>query len=271
MKRYFIITLLALTATLSLKAQTVSHINVYSEKMNKEIETIVITPDYTIDKQYPAVYILHGYSGNPQRALSKDIPDLIAKSKEYQTIYILPNGNYNSWYVDSPINTNSQYQTFIGKELVKYVDQHYPTITDRNKRGILGWSMGGYGALNIGIYYHDTFSIVGSTCGALDFTKFGESYHNYQVDKVLGPLDNLNKEYLTFNKVPLMKLAQQNYILDCGSEDIEMIEMNREFHHILTTHHIDHYYTESLGEHNTAYWSKALSNQLALFNNLFNQ
>ncbi len=259
-----------LAVSLSISAQQIIHKKIWSKKMNKEIETVIITPKLIKGKTYKTVYILHGYSGNPDRTYKQDIPDLAGKSQNYNTIYVLANGNFNSWYVDSPVDKSSQYQTFIGKVLVDYVDANYPTLKDRQFRGILGWSMGGYGALNIGIFYSDTFGIVGSSCGALDFNRFGENFYNYQVDKVLGDFKSLPKQYFTFEKTRQMSSANQFYILDCGTEDQQMIDMNRDFHHLLTNEKIEHLYMESPGGHDPKYWNTSLANQLALFENYFN-
>jgi S-formylglutathione hydrolase FrmB len=267
MKTTFILILTFIS--LSFSAQKIVSQKVYSAEMGKEVETIIITPDIKKGKLYKTVYILHGYSGNPNRTYQKDIPDLVKKSEQFQTIYVLPDGNFNSWYVDSPIDKKHQYSTFIGKELVNYIDSHFPTIKDRKSRGILGWSMGGFGALNIGLNYTQNFSIVGSTCGALDFTYFGENYKSYQVENVLGTFEKLPAEYFVNNRADKMKNANQYYIFDCGTEDEQMIELNRNFHKILTNKRVEHFYTESLGKHDTEYWSKALSNQLALFENYF--
>jgi S-formylglutathione hydrolase FrmB len=260
----FIITLI-----LPVFGQRLVHGQVYSAKMNKKIPVVIITPNIIEGKSYKSVYILHGYSGNSERTHQHDIPDLAVKSELYQTIYILPDGNFNSWYVDSSIDTGSQYQTFIGDELVRYVDSHYPVLANRESRGILGWSMGGYGAINIGVTYSKTFSLVGSSCGALDFARFGEAYHGYQVDKVLGPYQQLDKSYLTSSRIEKMKTADQHYILDCGIDDEQMIGMNRDFHDQLIKANVDHIYQESEGKHDTAYWSRSLSHQLALFENFF--
>lgn len=262
-------TALLLAVSLSIFAQEIIHKKVFSKKMNKEIETVIITPKLSKGKTYKTVYILHGYSGNANRTYKQDIPDLVGKSQKYNTIYVLPDGNFNSWYVDSPVDKSSQYQTFIGKELVDYIDANYPTIKDRKWRGILGWSMGGYGALNIGVAYQNSFSIVGSSCGALDFNRFGENFHNYQVDKVLGYFKVLPKQYFTFDKINQMALANQVYLLDCGTDDVQMIDMNRDFHQLLTNEKIEHLYVESPGGHDPKYWNKSLANQLALFDNYF--
>lgn len=260
---------IVLTAFVQGSAQKIIHQEVFSPKMNKKIKTIIITPNIQPNTTYPSVYILHGFSGNPERIIKQDIPDLVQKAQEYKTIYVLPDGNYSSWYVDSPIVKDSQYQTFIGKELVDFIDKNYPVKSEKKYRGIMGWSMGGYGATNIGVTYHKTFGIVGSSCGALDFSSFGEGYQEYMVNKVLGPFESLNPAFLTDTKVKLMAGAGQRYIFDCGTEDVQMIGQNRKFHNKFTELKIEHLYIESLGIHDPAYWSLSLSNQLTLFDKYF--
>lgn len=250
-------------------AQNILRQAVYSTKMNKNINVVVISPPFEKGVNYKTIYILHGYSGNAERTYQKDLPDLVKKAEMYQTIYVLADGNYNSWYVDSPIDATSQYQTFIGEELVAFIDANYPTLPNKENRGILGWSMGGFGALHIGIAHPTTFSIVGSSCGAINLVAFEKEYADYQIDKVLGKREDVPLKYQLLGNEDQMKNTGQYYILDCGTEDTQMIQMNRTFHHQLTAKTIEHSYTEYKGEHNTAYWSKALTIQLALFDTFF--
>lgn len=263
------ITFLLLALFFSVSAQNIIHRQVYSANMHKNIDAIIVTPDLQQGVRYKTVYILHGYSGNPARTIEQDIPDLLKKAMDFQTIYIIPDGNYNSWYVDSPLEAQLQYSTFIGNELINYIDQHFPTKANRTARGLLGWSMGGYGALHIGVAYPKVFSLVGSSCGAIDFDRFGEGYQAYQVDKVLGALKDLSPSFRIYDNVGKMIHSGQRYILDCGTEDTQMLEMNRSLHQQLTTQKINHLYIESPGGHDSAYWHKSLVNQLVLFQHYF--
>jgi len=86
----------------------------------------------------------------------------------------------------------------------------------------------------------------------------------------LGDFKSLSKEYFTFDKTKKMEQANQFYIVDCGTEDTQMIDMNRDFHQLLTNEKIEHLYIESPGGHDPKYWNKSLANQLALFENYFN-
>lgn len=101
-------------------SQKVDSLNIYSTSMNKEIKTLVVHPSNSGDKKLPIVYILRGYSGYPKRTLTQDIPSLSALSEEMQMIFVLPDGNYDSWYIDSP---HLKYETFIAKELTNYIQK----------------------------------------------------------------------------------------------------------------------------------------------------
>ena len=125
--------------------------------------------------------------------------------------------------------------------------------------------MGGFGALYIGISFPEIFGLVGSSCGALDFRTFNEGYNNYQVDKVLGPLSSLGSDYILSDNTDKMLNTGQYYILDCGINDFFISKIKIFIRSCLIK--IEHLYIESLGEHNTKYWSRALSNQLSLFEN----
>ncbi len=240
---------------------------VYSEKMGRNIDVVVVLPNVQKDVNYKSVYILHGFSGNPERTYKQDIPDLLSKANEFKTIYIIPDGNFSSWYVDSPLDKSSQYQTFISTELISYIDMKYPTKKEFDARGILGWSMGGYGALHIGLKNIDVFSVVGSSCGALDFRQFGPYYEQFKVDQILGKVEDIDNSFLIYQPEEKAKNTNQKIILDCGTEDI-LIHMNRSYHNYLVKNNIDHQYIEYIGKHDTDYWSKALSIQLILFNEL---
>lgn len=260
-KSIFILTALLITnITFSQKVDT---LQVYSSSMQKNIKTLVVTPNKITKKNIPSVYILHGYSGYPERTLKKDIPSLLRLSQEMQTLFILPDGNYDSWYIDSKQN-NSKYETFIANELVDYIDKHYNT--DLSKTAIMGWSMGGHGALYIGARHQNIFESIGSICGALDFTAYGT---DYGIPKLLGKNKKSWINYTANSQIKHLKESKQKLIISCGIND-PFIKQNRDLHQKLITLNIPHIYEESSGEHNAAYWSKAANTQLFHINNYFN-
>lgn len=243
-------------------SQVVDTLNVYSPSMQKNIKTLVISPGQNIKKNIPSVYILHGYSGYPERTIKEDIPSLLHLSQEMQTLFILPDGNYDSWYIDSE-RTNSKYETFIASELVSYIDNRYST--DTSKTAIMGWSMGGHGALYIGARHQTVFEAIGSICGAIDFTNYGKEYG---VQKLLGENNESWANYTADSQINRLKNSKQKILISCGINDF-LIKQNRELHQKLMELSISHIYEERSGEHNAKYWYKAANTQLFHINNFF--
>jgi S-formylglutathione hydrolase FrmB len=112
------------------------------------------------DKRYPVIYGLHGYTIN-DRIWADEIQ---AKSSLYKEstpefIVVLPSTQtkHNGSMYTSSITTGD-WETFIAEDLVAYIDKNYRTLTDRNSRGLMGHSMGGYGTARIGMKRPDVFS-----------------------------------------------------------------------------------------------------------------
>ena len=74
---------------------------------------------------------------------------------DYDIIIVCPDGNKTRWYFDSPVDSSSQYETYISKELISEVDKKYNTNASKNGRAITGLSMGGHGALYIAFKHQD--------------------------------------------------------------------------------------------------------------------
>lgn len=241
-------------------SQKIDSLNIYSGSMKKEIKTLVVHPSNSTDKKLPTVYILHGYSGYPKRTLTKDIPSLAKLSKEMQMIFVLPDGNYDSWYIDSP---NLKYETFITKELTGYIQKNYQS--DQSKTALMGWSMGGHGALYIGARHQKTFTAIGSLCGVIDFVPFGKEYG---VPKLLGEDPEKWTYYTAISQIDKLKDSRQKILISCGIND-PLLAPNRKFHEKLISMNIPHIYEERPGAHDAEYWSKAAITQIFQLNQFF--
>ena len=172
MKRTFSTVCICLLACLGLQAAQVDTLMVRSESMNKDIKIVAVRPDKAMKgEKCPVIYLLHGYSGKAKTWLDVR-PDLPEIADRDGIIFVCPDGNFDSWYWDSPVCKESQYETFISKELIEYTDQHLNAIPDRSKRAITGLSMGGHGAMWNAIRHQDVFGAAGSTSGGLDIRPF---------------------------------------------------------------------------------------------------
>ena len=142
---------------------------------------VYLPPSYdtSSSRQYPTVYLLHGFLGNYTffawsmnafaQSMGMDLgldiraiaDSLIAAGATEEMIIVMPDGlsSYGGgWYERSPVIGN--YRDYIARDLVAYIDGKYRTIPNRGSRGISGHSMGGYGALCLAMEYPEVFGAV---------------------------------------------------------------------------------------------------------------
>ena len=150
----------------------VLHLTVHSPALEGALEgdsadravIVVLPPDYDRHPaaRYPVVYALHGYSiGAQQWTAEIHVPQVIegafAKGAK-PMIFVFPDSKtvHNGSMYSSSVTTGD-YETFIAHDLVSYVDSHFRTLPVRASRGLVGHSMGGYGASRIGMKHADVF------------------------------------------------------------------------------------------------------------------
>ena len=241
---------------------------VYSEVMQKSIPNLVIKPkNYNQNgNSYPVLYLLHGAGGYFSNWMFR-VPEIEQYASDYKLIIVCPDGNKTSWYFDSPIDSSSQYETYISKELVKAVDNKYNTIKEKKGRAISGLSMGGHGALYLAIRHNTIWGAAGSMSGGVNIVPFAEKWN---IHEVIGPYEE-NKTFWENNTVINMTNLIENdlkFIVDCGSEDF-FADVNQAFHEKLVSKEIPHEYSVRPGNHNWEYWRESIKEHLAFFNNYF--
>jgi enterochelin esterase-like enzyme len=154
------------------KPMTVERIKIHGAALEGNLEgdavdrdvLVFLPPSYATDKsrRYPVVYALHGYSiGAEQWSKEIHVPQTIegALAQGAQDmIVVLPDSKtvHNGSMYSSSVTTGD-FERFIAHDVVAYVDAHYRTFADRKSRGLVGHSMGGYGASRIGMKYPDVF------------------------------------------------------------------------------------------------------------------
>jgi len=175
----------ALAATLSAQGRggirpeggtgTVEHVTVHGKSLEGNLEgdtpdrpvTIYLPPSYARDqaRRFPVVYLMHGYGGHDDTftvrlaSLAESADRYSASPGFSEAIVVMPDAytlHKGSMYSSSP--TIGDWEKFIADDLVAYVDGRYRTLATRMSRGLGGHSMGGYGALRIGMKRPDVFS-----------------------------------------------------------------------------------------------------------------
>ena len=125
---------------------------------------VILPSSYLVDRnrRYPVVYALHGYSiGAEQWSQEIHVPQTVegafAKGAR-EMIVVLPDSKtvHNGSMYSSSVTTGD-FENFIARDVVSYIDAHYRTMANRSSRGLVGHSLGGYGASRIGMKHAEVF------------------------------------------------------------------------------------------------------------------
>lgn len=143
--------------------------NLEGDSADRQV-SVYLPPGYDQSprKRYPVLYLLHGYTDSDSRWFGLDgkhfvhVPTAIDKAwaaGAVHMIIVMPNAYtryQGSMYSNSV--TTGDWEAFVARDLVAYVDAHYRTLARRDSRGLAGHSMGGYGTVRIGMKYPQVFS-----------------------------------------------------------------------------------------------------------------
>ncbi|HEX8657829.1 MAG TPA: alpha/beta hydrolase family protein [Hymenobacter sp.] len=278
MLRLLVLALLLAAAT-TVSAAKVDTLAIPSAAMKKTYRAAVVLPaSYAKNKKahYPVLYLLHGAYGHFSNWLSKT-PDkqlLHRLADQYNLIIVNPEGGTFSFYLDSPVSPDSQFETYLTKEVLPAIDQAYRTVPERRGRVIAGLSMGGHGALYLAARHPDLYCAAGSMSGALDLSGANrrltpaEATQRAQLWAPILGSEADNPERFAANSVvnlvDQIRRAGLSLIIDCGVDD-GLVEINREVHRRLLYNHTPHDYTERPGAHTWEYWQNALPYQVLFF------
>ncbi len=257
------------TAELKVTKQTLD-----SKLMQREMPYNLILPLNYDDKassqtKYPVIYLLHGLFGHYNNWAEN------TKLKEYAAqhnfIIVMPEGN-NGWYVDSKIEPNDKYESYIVKELIPEIDKKYRTIAGRNARAVAGLSMGGYGSLKFAVKYPEMFSLAGSFSGALGAADYTDKNTLAAISKsvmtAFGEAESETRKnndlFALYKNLSAENIKNLPFIyVDCGTEDF-LIQTNRQFLSVLQEKKIPHEYRELPGVHDWRFWNSQIEEFLEL-------
>jgi S-formylglutathione hydrolase len=182
MMKSIALSLALLAATTSAAQQelpqgAVQRIKVHGKTLENNLEgdspdrdvAVYLPPSYkpSSNRRYPVLYLLHGFTDNVDnwwgvKPHFVSVPSVMANAQAAgagEMIVVMPNAfttYQGSMYSNSV--TTGDWESYIAKELVAYIDAHYKTNANRAARGLAGHSMGGYGAIRIGMQHPEVFS-----------------------------------------------------------------------------------------------------------------
>jgi len=256
---------------------TISCESISSAILNGSVNYCVDVPaDYaTSAERYPVLYFLHGLFENQDswgNKGGKEILDGLRRDGRLgKFIVIIPDGGRTFWVNSS--DGRERYEDFFIQELVPAMDRKYRTIARREVRGISGTSMGGYGALHLGMSHPDVFGSVSSHSAAL-LPKFPnplptEGRWGFYAQVLQEPFGSpLNEAYwdrenpLTLAEHP-EHFAGLHLYFDCGDHDrYGFDEGNQLLDRILTEKGFEHEFFLRPGSHGWSYLNQVMQYSL---------
>lgn len=207
------------------------------------------------------LFALHGYTGMSENWVPEEMMD------KYN-IAVVSASAENSFYLDAEASGH-QFETMVAVELVDYVRKTFGLAMRPEETYIAGISMGGYGAVHLGLKYPDRFGKIGMLSAALlvhgldgwtadepdrgmlgNYAFFRETFG----DLTTVAVRDTNPEV----QIRSLKAAKQQIppIFQCvGTEDF-LLEPNRTFHNFLLAENVPHAYFESKGGHDNVFWQE---------------
>ncbi len=274
MKRLSVTKILArlvfFSLTVTLGAQTrsaVSTVTFESAVLRAKAPFNVILPEgYAESEQrYPVLILLHGF-GDTYRAWVEKT-NLVVYAKKYPLIIVMPDGG-TGWYTNG-VGSKVRWEDYIMDDLVPYVDAHYRTLQDQGRMAVAGLSMGGYGAISLGLKYHENFSFAASFSGVLGITERtddqlkdeGDEFVD-SVNDAFGPAGSSGRAAGDLKRLLDITVAERPFLyLDCGTEDA-LLPDSRRFSELLQAKHFPHEYRERPGIHGWFLWDHQIQEAL---------
>ncbi|MCR5581694.1 MAG: hypothetical protein K6F66_08930 [Pseudobutyrivibrio sp.] len=229
-----------------------------------DVPPMMTEGNINFNRKMKSMILLHGFCGMEDDWLTQGNAQEMAS--KYNMAIVIPNG-YNSFYLDRKA-TGDAYGTFIGKDLVEYCRKTFNLFENREDSYIGGYSMGGFGALHVGLQFKDTFSKIVALSSALIIHQIHEMKPDDEFDGMA------NYEYYQATFGDLAKVVESDYnpevlieqimvagqelpgiYMAIGTEDF-LYENNQQFKKFLEDKGVTFTYEEEKGIHDFVFWNR---------------
>lgn len=228
---------------------SVATIQFMSEALWREVTYTALLPDPAVvgPGPYPVLYQLHG--GNQSHTSWLHHSGLARQVRNLPLIVALPDGAQSRWANGGPPFTH--YEDFLVRDLAQHLRATFPTTLDGWAIG--GNSMGGLGAMRLGIKYPTLFISVWAHSGV--YPTAAQLPEHWYWSGLPADLD-------CYQLIAQADPAHPPRLsLDCGLDD-HLLESNRRFHSFLDERGVLHSFREHPGGHNWEYWQDHLADGL---------
>jgi S-formylglutathione hydrolase FrmB len=241
-----------------------ARINYHSRSLQKASSVSVVFPDDpAIPRPWSVFYLLHGLSDDDTIWMRRTSIERYVEG--LPLVVVMPDGG-RGWYTNAVLGY--AYEDDLIKDVVGLIDRTFPVKADRSGRALGGLSMGGYGAVKVGLKHHEMFASVSSHSGALAIVHREELENDPikdldpELKRIFGnaPRDGPEDPFGIVKKVDHGRIPALR--IDCGKGDF-LLDQNRSFHRHLEMMQVPHEYEEFVGAHNWAYWDEHVQEAVA--------
>jgi S-formylglutathione hydrolase FrmB len=192
---------------------------------------VMLPPSYRqqLQRRYPVAYYLHGLGDNEQSLVNLggwSIYDRLMREKKIGEMVVIAPAGFFSFYINSR-DGQLRYEDFFFREFLPAMEKKYRVATTRAQRGLLGVSMGGYGALHYAFEHPERFAAVAANMPAL-VEKMPREFNQEWQRRLMGHIfgDPPDQAYFERNSVfhlartaPPESLRTLRIYFDCGAQD----------------------------------------------------
>ncbi len=239
--------------------------NFFSHTLGISTEINVILPQEPRKEGYPTLYLLHGYSDN--HTIWERLTAIELYASAYKLAVVMPDVQksfYNNFYA---IENGYRYWDYVSDELLEITRNFFNLSKDRNDTFVAGLSMGGFGALKLGLNMPTKFSHAASLSGAVDLPRLYSpeaTERSREFDMLFGEPKNIKRSsndlFYRASKV-VTSPKRPNLFVCCGTEDF-LYEDNVRFKNHLESINYDFTYKEGPGVHDWHYWNTMIQEVL---------
>lgn len=277
-KHLFSLLLFTFTNIFFAQSKIMESLHMKSDLLNTEVKYSIYLPDgyeYS-ERRYPVVYLLNGYTGDETNwilsgGMQRIVDHEIEQGNIQEMIIVMPDGD-DRLYMNRTDGTYP-YEDMFMKELLPYIESQYRVRKGKRYTGISGLSMGGAGALKLGLKYDQHFGVCAAFSSAIfteeAVTASDQEFLNRYLSKAMPDMvtakgkKRLNKSYDEYDVLYLAKtkdpalLSSVKIYFDCGDDDFLTLG-NAELHKAFIERKIPHEYRVRDGAHTWEFWRESL-------------
>lgn len=221
---------------------TTATINFRSAAMNQHVSYSVILPDRG-EGPFPVLMQLHGLSDDHLSWIHRS--NIVRHVEHLPLVVVMPNGGtsgYLNWRTSERLNRHL-FEDLLVEDIPAHVRRHFQ-VTD-GPWAIGGLSMGGYGAMRLGLKHPDRFCSIWAHSSAFHIDGMVEAEQVADVEDA--NVFRHAERVAALEKKPVIAF-------DCGVDDERLIDRNRELHAYMERLGLEHHYAEHPGDHEWEYW-----------------